>query len=130
MPVQLTRKPAIHCRRQPQGTNLEVTCASGTGAPSASAGTTTGPPAPATWTLRRPRPVSGSEGAVTAFIVHTLESVEEVEERMLRWPGSAMPPPESQSCRAGWYGRRRQRTETSKEPVQLPRNAAGAHWIG
>lgn len=65
-----------------------------------------------------------------AFIVHTLESVEEVEERIRRWSGGAMPPPESQSCRAWVVRRRRQRTEWSKEPIQLPLNAAGGRSIG
>jgi hypothetical protein len=64
-----------------------------------------------------------------ARIVHMLESVEEVEERIPRWPGSAMPPPESQSCRAGLVRRRQQRTECTEEPIQLPPNAA-ARSIG
>jgi len=39
-----------------------------------------------------------------AFIFHALELVEEVEGRIRRGSGSAMPPPESQSFGAGWYG--------------------------
>ena len=99
--VPPTGKLAILCRLpaawdQPRGGLRQR----GWDRPSASDGTTTGPPAPPPLTLHSPRPVSGSGGPAVALVVHTLESVEEVEERMRRWP-SAPCRRRSQSCRAG-----------------------------